>query len=474
MAPTKTDNQKPIIKKLNDFYIQTRRKYLVQLTEGKYITLNKDRMENVFYLNDGMIKRHLNGDLTYGIFAGGYFNKFISFDVDCETRDAARWATLRLIYVLTEEFNIMRGHIHVSLSGNKGYHVDLFFNKPIAIQDLKAFYTTVIQEVGEVPNGEIEFRPSWSQGVKLPLGVHQKTGRRCWFVDTETLEPIKRYDYILDIEPMPADTVTDQYFDLSDEQAAEFEHVVESTDITANVADYSAGLKRATRILDAGQLLESNSRHHVTFDLAKFFHSQGYEGDEAVTHILTVLHNTPRDYFHSDSTPDFWRREAERITALVFDRGYTFGNTDQPIVIHKSEILAVLSCGTFKTKQLLYAMLVTSKRYGKSFYLTAPTARKMLGTKSNETVTNALKRLADGGFIEYTRKGEIDVAMSRDIGRPRYKPNKYRLLIDEPAADEPSVQVTQEQSVVEVAFLLCDPAEIKQYVKRREYENQWQ
>lgn len=472
MTKQPKQNNRQVIEKFNTLYIQTRKKYLVQFAD-RYITLNKDRSANVVSLNNGMIDKHLKGDLTYGIFNGGYFNKFITFDVDFAEHATARWATLKLIDVLVSEFNILRSDIHVSISGSKGFHVDLFFDNPIAVNDIRQFYNAVIAEVGDIPGGKIEFRPSWTQGVKLPLGIHQKTGRRCWFCDNLTLEPIENFKYILGIEPMDAGVITNNYFDLTDEQANEFEVIASETNINANISDVSTSLQKVRRILEAGQLIESHTRHATTFDLAKFFYSQGYEKAEALQNIMTVLHNTPRNYFHDDSTPDYWRKEADRLVDLVYDRGYTFGNADQPVTVHKSEILSVLSCGTFKTKQTLFSMLVTSKRYGPTFYFTESTAMQMIGTTSKKTVADAIRRLVDGGFIEYVRKGEIDKARSLDLGRPHYKPNKFRLLIGTPAEDEPSVNVNESQSIVDVANLLCDRKEIRRYVKRREYENQW-
>src|SRR5699024_1790934 len=118
---------KGVIDKINTLYIQTRSKYLVQFPEGKYITLTYSENNKVTKFNDSMLSSHLMGSLTYGTFSVGYFSKFITFDVDCENSAMSRWITLRLIYVLVEEFGINRRDIHVSMSGGKGYHVDLFF-----------------------------------------------------------------------------------------------------------------------------------------------------------------------------------------------------------------------------------------------------------------------------------------------------------------------------------------------------------
>ncbi|MGN7409855.1 TOTE conflict system archaeo-eukaryotic primase domain-containing protein [Sporosarcina sp. SAFN-010] len=472
MTPPKQNSQGPTIAKLSDLYVTTRKKYLVQ-TQDSYITLDRSNNSGIWTLNDSMLKRHIEGSNTYGVFNANAYNKFVTFDVDySDDQPMARWATLKLIDVLQREFHIAGADIHVSISGGKGYHVDLFFDRTLPSEIVRTFYMNVIQEA-DLPAEKVEFRPTWTQGVKIPLGIHQRTGNRCWFVDRQTLEPIESYDYLYDVQPLAAELIEDGAIELTDEQEAEFREVVERTDTTVNVVDTSKALTKAAEILKAGRLIASNTRHSTTLTLASFFNSQGVEADVAIENIMRVLHDTPREYFSPKSTPEHWQKETERIVAIAYDRNYTLGNADRPITIYKSEILAVLEVGTFRQKQLAYAMLSTSKRYGNVFYLTMNSAMRMIGTKSKPTVNSAIKKLVERGFIEYVRKGEVDKARSAELGQTRYKPNKYRLLLDKPAEGEKSVEVTSEQSVVDVAYLLCDTDEIKERIKRYERENHW-
>lgn len=459
------------IAKLNELYISTRRKYIMQ-TEVGYVTFSRDKIPTVWTLNDGMIANHLAGSKTYGIFNGNHYNKFITFDVDyADNQEMARWATLNVIRVLQDEFNISANDIHVSFSGNKGYHVDLFFDTQISADEARRFYTQVINAAG-LPSEKVEFRPTWTQAVKFPLGIHLKTGRRCWFVDRETLEPIESFDYLNDVEPMDSALILDALIELTDEQEAEFERVVRETDTSVNVVNTSDAYAKAMKILDAGQLLESGTRHTTTVLLASFFNSQGFEREEAVEAILDVLYNTPPDYFSAGSEPEMWEREAVRLVDLAFDRDYKLGNDDQEITVYKSEMLAVLNAGTFRQKQMAYAMLVTSKRYGETFYLTMSTASKMTGA-SHGTVNSAIKKLVEIGFIEYVRKRELDKAQSRQKGRPIYKANRYRLLIDKPQAGEHSIEVKSAATITDVTTALFDVKEVRSLVGRTEFTNRW-
>lgn len=467
-------NQSALIRKINELYVMTRFKYLVQFENGSYATYDRSKSKNVIPFNDGLLKIHLKGYRTYGIFSGGYFSKFLTFDVDCGQNEAlARWATHKIIMLLSEDYGIRRDDIHVSLSGRKGYHVDLFFDRPVLLTDLQRFFAAVVADVGPLPAGKIEFRPQWGAGVKLPLGIHQATGARCWFVDRDTLEPIEDFGYLLAVEPMDASIITDQDIGLTEEQAAEFELVARTVDPNANVLKAADATKRAKQILEAGRLLRSGSRHETTYLLAAFFNVHGWRQEDAVEAILEILHNTPRDFFSKDSTPAFWAKETRRLVRIAYERNYQLGNENKEIRIYKSEILAVLRCGTFRTKQMLYAMLVTSKRYRRTFTFSETTAMKMVGTKSKDTIYKTIQRLIDGGFIEVVRRGEIDKALSKVKGHVVYKPNKYRLLIDEPAADEPYVIVNEDTNMVEVVKSLVSDDEIKRYVGRREYENRW-
>src|SRR5690606_9270507 len=100
-----------------------------------------------------------------------------------------------------------------------------------------------------------------------------------------------------DVKPMDASLIIDGAIELTNEQKAEFKEIEARTDISVNVIDTSQAMQRAIKILKAGRLLESNSRHNTTLLLASFFNSQGHDEETAVEAIMDVLLNTPREYF---------------------------------------------------------------------------------------------------------------------------------------------------------------------------------
>lgn len=79
----------------------------------------------------------------------------------------------------------------VEHSGSKGYHVWMFFSEPIPVERGFALGHLIVSQVEPPPGMNLEVYPKQTKNklfgntVKLPLGVHQKTGNRCWIVDTK-------------------------------------------------------------------------------------------------------------------------------------------------------------------------------------------------------------------------------------------------------------------------------------------------
>jgi|GEM_PF-1450007 len=194
--------EKEIIQKINDLYILYRKKWL-KFDETGYKTITSisisDKAEQV--------KNHLQGHYTLGVFADEIFTKFICFDVDVKDPQMAKWTVYKLVNTL-QELGILGEYIYISTSGNKGYHVEIFFNKPVFNTDIKQFYLMVLNyaELLNIDYGKVELRPTHTQGVKLPLGKHFTTNRICWYVDYEKeLKPIEDYNYILTIQQMDSE-----------------------------------------------------------------------------------------------------------------------------------------------------------------------------------------------------------------------------------------------------------------------------
>lgn len=112
--------------------------------------------------------------------------------------DTVKWLCLDLDYgeetgklaiqLSKQIYDMFKGNYSlIEDSGSKGHHVWLFFDEPIPAGYAISLGHALSQRVTLPPGGSIEVYPKQSSRkllgntVKLPLGVHQKTQRRCMF-----------------------------------------------------------------------------------------------------------------------------------------------------------------------------------------------------------------------------------------------------------------------------------------------------
>ena len=98
---------------------------------------------------------------------------------------------------LSRQFDELNLPVYVEDSGYKGVHLWLFFVEPVPAAVVKRFLEAVVQRVGP-PGPELQWEvfPKQEQVaedqlgnlIKLPLGIHLKTGRRCLFTDLDGQE----------------------------------------------------------------------------------------------------------------------------------------------------------------------------------------------------------------------------------------------------------------------------------------------
>lgn len=175
-----------------------------QLDDGSYITHNKT------CLTDKLVKAHLEHKATYGIYVNKN-SKFMMFDIDSGNLENARHIKRILINQLVE-MGFDRKYIFTESSGKKGYHVYIFFEQMKNIVEINNLQKIVIMKITSNPYydeklGNIEIRPIPTQGVKLPLGIHQANKNVCWFCD-ENDNQIESFDYIFTIRKLPEEKLS--------------------------------------------------------------------------------------------------------------------------------------------------------------------------------------------------------------------------------------------------------------------------
>lgn len=162
-------------------------------------------------LADHLLALHLQGAATLGVYPVRADQTVLFGVVDIDIRKsalstgeagqpvAARLQELVLADArrLSRQFDELHLPVYVEDSGYKGVHLWLFFAEPVPAAVVKRFFEAVVQRVGP-PGPELQWEvfPKQEQVaedqlgnlIKLPLGIHLKTGRRCLFTDMEGQE----------------------------------------------------------------------------------------------------------------------------------------------------------------------------------------------------------------------------------------------------------------------------------------------
>lgn len=157
-------------------------------------------------LNEKVIKNHLNGNITIGVYQHRFDSTvcWACFDIDIAKHalnnalqndnyfrelDILCQKVAVSIYDECAKFNIP---VYIENSGYKGRHCWIFFSKPIPARIAKKF-TDILKANIKVSSHEISIESFPKQNfvkpdglgnlVKLPFGIHLATGKRSYFVD---------------------------------------------------------------------------------------------------------------------------------------------------------------------------------------------------------------------------------------------------------------------------------------------------
>jgi hypothetical protein len=441
------DIAQQVIEKLNDLYVRNRSKYLILNSDGQYSTIyynkkQKDKnKKGAKPLIDFHMKRHLQGKATVGVFASYLDTKLICFDVDIKDKEQAKSVVYKLIYTLTW-LGIEHEYIHISTSGNKGYHVEIFFDEPISNDTVKSFYLLVMNksQLINLDFGQVELRPTATQGVKIPLGCNFKNKdwqtQECWYIDFENrLEPIKSEEYILTIRKLESSKLLDilnKHEDAinrySEKQIEEYQNVVEQykpLEVYKQNIDEGSTLEAIEKLIEEG-LTRPNTRHNSLLKIAKYYRHIGMSREEAEPLLIDWMKSQDKRLY--TSSWEFCHKDIREIVKDVYERGYSLTHT-KSIGITEDETRQIIEVEGKSDKLVIYAMLTHSKRYALSngvFYMTVVQIEEATGL-TDKTIRNAVKRLEEKNLIEVVSRnqGTID----RKTGQKTKKPNKYKVTL---------------------------------------------
>lgn len=249
------DNAEILLGYIKRLYVSCRSHYIISRPGQKYYAPKKDG--RFCYLTDNVLLKHLRREYAVGIYASNEGSRFICFDVD-----DGNLVTVSQVINELAALGLPRERIYVSFSGRKGYHVEVFFDRVVETNRLYNLYQHVVVN-GSLDPRKVEFRPSQKMAIKLPLSVHWATGKICWFVNPETLEPIEDAMYLAEIEQVQVDDAKDA--------------------LSLPALDSSNGEDHATADRDKGMgatLTAPGTRHDAMVSIAVYQRSQNASREE--------------------------------------------------------------------------------------------------------------------------------------------------------------------------------------------------
>ena len=420
-----------LVDSFNKLYITYRQKFILQQSDGSYHTVKRP-------LNDYWLHEHIEHNQTVGIFCGS-ITKFICFDIDT---GAQAEKDMNYMYdVLINHFDVSSEYINVSISGGKGYHIDVCFNKPLELHLAKLFYENVLKYTG-YDTRQIELRPLITHGIKLPLAKHRKANRVCWYIDPLTKEKYG-LNHILNIKQLD----TEQFIKAQQlQEQYEIEQELPVDEMTEaqrekSVSIVLAGVKKDVfelenllnkdlpDILGNRSLKYPNTRDKYTVLLAIYLKDLGHTIDDSVEIINDVMLNTKANYkgFIQSSTRHI-KRETEKIVKHTHKKNYTIHQIQRDVWLYDDEIKDILSVKGIHLQRLYVSMLIHAKRYrtvSEPFYMAYSTMSNMGNDNNGSRLKSYISQLSDR--IEVVESNKMDIERSRREGCKINKTNVYRI-----------------------------------------------
>lgn len=474
---------KDVIKQLSDLYIIQRGHYLIQYKEGfsQYTAgqINKSG-KKAKPLSDWQFEKHLNGDLTVGTFGGKLMTKFMTFDVDFPSSEQmAKWIT----YAVTNTLNGLGiSDYYISFSGNKGYHIDLFFDDLIMVEHAQKFFRYVIDKSGVYQHSDagnkVEFRVSDKLGVKLPLGTHQKTGKYCGFCVVEdglkTMNKEQSESYLFTIKKLKSEDILN-IIDTADIEILDREIMAKTEDAISphkplrnydQSEDYS--IDRAQDLFING-LKVQGSRNNSIFLIGLYLKYQGLEQEQCKQELYNWMDRQKPELYSTPLKQCYKEIDATIINMYNKDYNLSAGNKD--LTVTYDEIKWIMEkCPEKNQKLIIYAMLIHSKRHANMqgvFYMPFKDIETATGLY-DQAIQRQVNKLIDLEVIEVIERNRIQ----KGKGLQKKLPNLYRLNIEmNRQVEEREVFIPQDRNFDVCLKFFFTTKELKKILPRRQFES---
>jgi len=442
-----------IVKAINDLYILNRFKYLQLTKTGKYFKIQyyknnpEKSTKGANILSDWRVYNHINGKETLGVFARKMNkiedSKFITFDVDVPNKERAKHTVYKVVHVL-QNVGIDDDFIHISFSGNKGFHIDIFFDSPIEVNLLKQFYQYVLIQENLTKKemedyGEVEFRPTYEQGVKIPLGINFKNDNpltnQCYFCEySNGLKQIKDPLYITKIKKMDNilfRLILDKILDIEEEDIGvkNIEDYKETKESHNSLPIYKQNIDPDVTVEAIEELIEkgltrTGMRWYSLKKIAKYYKHLEVSREDCKEWITEWMNQQDKKCYTTK-----WEqvlKDIENIVDYTYTHVCALVGGVKTVNITYAEIKEVLKAKSKNDKLVLYSMLIHSKRYAKKsgiFYFPYSLMEQATNLTS-KTIRKIVNSLEENKFIEIiSRNTPIEHKAIKE-------PNKYKITLN--------------------------------------------
>ena len=480
---------------MNSAVVAERLLSLYFVNKSSYIEQYKNKKGEVKYTQhkrkitiDDLID-HVEHRRTLGVITDpttGLTN-FMAFDVD--TKDNAYDDTLALLELLVNFYGINKEYVTASFSGNKGYHVELFFDEAIQWRALEPFYEEVLLKLDKTKK-EVELRPT-ANGLKLPLSTHRKTDNLSLisrfnnnFTGLEQLNQEESVKYLLNVKRINLDEFKELVLDEVDTFTIEQSKATETIEVTDNM-NFSGRLEgdqleEIKTVLAENRLIYPGSRNRMTWILPVFLKQNGCSCEESEKITLSVLTNTYDNYegfIDKGTSRDKVVKEVIRLNKQAFEKNYVIKDALNDVAIYKSDIKQILEIKRLPLKKMALSMLIMSKRYAGDdgvFYASYSTLVKMGNVDKNGTLKKYMEELEQLGLLEIVSSNVIDTVRTKAEKQIIKKPNQYKVHFAEPVTDDDKQELVLSGSQVTLQTVLnyfYSEKELRKALPRRQFES---
>ncbi|MDD2998150.1 MAG: hypothetical protein PHV05_03740 [Candidatus Riflebacteria bacterium] len=416
-----------LVEFINQRYITTRHKWLSYNDKGVFHQTNA----RGWSLNDSDIKNHLAGKDCIGVHVPQSASKFCGLDVD-----SGDFNDVLSILDAFGRLGIDRQNYLISVSGRKGWHVDLFFDELVSKALIQSFYTIILAETG-LNSEQVELFGGNAKGYKLPFGVHCETGKKCVAVDE--FGQLLPDDEIFHVKPMSVEALQD-ICDINNLSKADLALMLAGERLADSVNAlpiYDAGLavENIKRLIAEG-VHEIGIRNKSLFRVAVYAHQYlKLKQFDCIDFLRTWI----ADKWSAAVVDAAIIKSVEYVVRSVYRRNYKLTRKIEISLADIREVMSVDSGHKLQTerlRRLYYALLIHSKIFAGAegnpedcFTMSYGQIRDAIcyeGKKQDgKTINASLEKLAEMGKLQFVCKGERREKIGHD-GKI-FKSNVYRL-----------------------------------------------